>query len=94
MLEVLFKQKFTGLLKEASAFRPFLVCPSNYYEREIRDLFIEEGQQLDSIEDLEFVLNNLNFLKFPDFRRAKENFEKGIEFMENIEKEKHVKFEK
>jgi hypothetical protein len=34
----------------------------------------------------------LNFLKFPDYRRAKENFDKSIEIEKDIEKEKRVKW--
>jgi hypothetical protein len=92
-LKEVFKFKFEALIKEASAFRPFLVCPAKYFEEEIKYLFIDEGQQLDSVENLEFTLYRLNFLKFPDYRKAKENFDKAIE-VEDIEKEKRVKFEK
>jgi hypothetical protein len=70
------------------------VCPAKYFEEEIKHLFIDEGQQLDSVEDLEFTLYRLNFLKFPDYRKAKENFDKAIEVEKDIEKEKRVKFEK
>jgi hypothetical protein len=49
---------------------------------------------LDSVEDLEFALYKLNFLEFPDYRKAKENFDRAIEVEEDIEKEKRVKFEK
>ena len=93
-LKEVFKFKFEALIKEASAFRPFLVCPAKYFEEEIKHLFIDEGQKLDSIEDLEFTLYRLNFLKFPDYRKAKENFDKAIEIEEYIEKERRVKFEK
>jgi hypothetical protein len=92
-LKEVFKFKFEALIKEVSAFRPFLVCPAKYFE-EIKHLFIDEGQQLDSVEDLEFALYKLNFLKFPDYRKAKENFDIAIEVEEDIEKEKRVKFEK
>ncbi len=47
-LKEVFKFKFEALIKEASAFRPFLVCPAKYFEEEIKHLFIDEGQQLDS----------------------------------------------
>jgi len=94
ILQELFNHKFTALLKEASAFRPFLVCPARYFERDIKELFIEEGRKLDSVEDLESVLHELNYLKFPDYRKAKETFEKGIELIKYIENEKRVKFEK
>jgi vacuolar-type H+-ATPase subunit I/STV1 len=92
-LDKVFKKKFTSLLKEASAYRPFLSCPARYYEDMIRDLFIEEGQKLDCVEDLEFVLYRLNYLKFSDFRRAKENFEENAKIVGNIPKENRVKFE-
>ncbi len=55
-LKEVFKFKLEALIKEASAFRPFLVCPAKYFEEEIKHLFIDEGQKLDSIEDLEFTL--------------------------------------
>jgi hypothetical protein len=32
-------------------------------------------------------------LKFPDYRKAKENFDKSIEVEENNEKEKRVRFD-
>ncbi len=55
-LKEVFKFKLEALIKEASAFRPFLVCPAKYFEEEIKHFFIDEGQKLDSIEDLEFTL--------------------------------------
>lgn len=89
-LKEVFKIKFEGLIKEATATRPFLVCPAKYFEEEIKHFFIEEGQQLDCIEDLEFVLYRLNFLKFPDYRKAKENFDQAIEAEEVIEKKSQI----
>ncbi len=92
-LKEAFKFKFEALLTEASAFRPLLVCPAKYFEKDIRYLFIEGGQQLDKVEDLEIALYKSNFLKFPDYRKAKENFDKSIEVEENNEKEKRVRFD-
>ena len=92
-LRELFKHKFQALLIEASAFRPFLVCPARYFEESLKELFIEEGQQLDCVEDLEFVLYQLNFLKFAEFRKAKENFESSIELEKTIERVKRVSFD-
>jgi hypothetical protein len=92
LIEV-FKFKFESLLTEASAFRPFLVCPARYFEEDIKYYFIEEGQQIDCVEHLEFALYRLNFLKFREFRKAKESFEKSIEVDKNIIGEKRVSFD-
>jgi hypothetical protein len=92
-LKEVFKFKFEALLKEVSAFRPLSACPAKYFEKDIRYLFIEEGEQLDKVEDFEIALYKLNFLKFPDYRKAKENFDKSIEVEKNIEEEKRIRFD-
>jgi hypothetical protein len=48
---------------------------------------------LDSVEDLKITLYRLNFLKYPDYRKAKENLDKSIVVEEDIEKERSVKFD-
>jgi hypothetical protein len=70
-LKEVFKFKFEALIKEVSDFHSFVVCPAKHFEEEIKHLFIDEGQQLGCVEDLEFTLYRLDFLKFSDYRKAK-----------------------
>jgi hypothetical protein len=88
----LFWNRFSKLIKEASAFRPYLVRPAEYYIEELEELFIE-GKKLRSFEDLEIALDKLNYLKFSEFRLGKEKFLKFIEAERNVEEIRRVKFE-
>jgi hypothetical protein len=87
----LFRNRFSKLIKEASAFRPYLVRPAEYYIEELEELLIE-GKKLKGFEDLEIALDQLNYLKFSEFRLGKEKFLKFIEAELNV-KEIRVKFD-
>ncbi len=87
-----FMNRFSKLIKEASAFRPYLVRPAEYYIEELEELFIE-GKKLKGFEDLEIALDQLNYLKFTEFRLAKEKFIKFIKAEANIKEIKRVKFD-
>lgn len=91
-LTEVFKYKFAELLKEASAFRPFLVRLA-LFKHMLKCLFIEEGQQINSIEDLEFVLYKMNFLKITEFRKAKQSFEESIQIEKSIKGIKRLSFD-
>ena len=90
-LNELFKQRFTKLLKEAKAFSPYLVEPAKFFENNIKDKYIDEGYKLESIEDLEIILKELNYIKFKDFREEKRKFDQAGGKAED--KEKRVKFD-
>src|SRR5437868_9764364 len=83
-LTKVFDYKFILLVDECSTFRPFLVLPLKFYTNELKERFIEEGLQLDSAEDLEEALDGLGYLKFENFRTAKENFEKSAKILNLI----------
>ena len=87
----LFSQKFMILMDECILFHSFLVLPMKFYEKELKHLFIEEGLQLDSSDDLEIALRKLGYLKWEKFRKAKSSFDRSSEFS-NSSKIKFVKF--
>ena len=87
----LFSRKFLILMDECITFYSFLVLPMKFYEKELKNLFIEEGLQLDSSDDLEFALKNLGYLKWEKFRRAKSSFERSSK-ISSYSKIKYVKF--
>ena len=76
-LSKMFERKFVMLISECSHFRPFLVSPLKFYKFELQELFLEEGLQLDSAEDLEDALGTLGYLRWKKFAKAKETFDKS-----------------
>ena len=90
-LNELFKIKFVKVKKEALAFSPYLVDPADYFENEIKTKYIDEGHRLETIEDLEIILKELNYIKFKDFRDQKRKFDQNGRSKENYD-EKRVKF--
>jgi hypothetical protein len=90
-LSKVFDCKVLMLIDECSSFRPFLVLPLRFYNNELKELFIEEGIQLDTSDDLEKALNKLGYLKFEQFLKAKENFYKSAKIIK-LTKVKQVKF--
>jgi hypothetical protein len=85
-------KRFLELIKEASTFRPYLVKPAENYIEELEELFVE-GKKLKGFEDLEFALDQLNYLKFSEFRLEKEKFLKFIGAEGNAEEVRRVKFD-
>ncbi len=88
----LLRKRFLKLIKEATAFRPYLVRPAEYYIEELEELFIE-GKKMKGFEDLEITLDQLNYLKFSELRLSKEKFLKFIEAEVNIKEIRRVKFD-
>ena len=86
----LFSRKFMILMDECILFHSFLVLPMKFYEKELKNLFIEEGLHLDSSDDLEIALRKLGYLKWEKFRKAKLSFERTS----NISSDSKVKFVK
>lgn len=91
-LSEVFEVKFENIIKEASSYIPYLTCPARFYEEEIKNLFIEEGLEFSSVEDLEKVLNKLNYLKFAHYRKAKLSFEKSTGLTSKSSRAKRVAF--
>lgn len=74
-LTEVFEVMFEQLLKDAVKLVPYLTCPARFFEKDIKKLFIEEGLVLNTIIDLEKVLNQLNYLNFERFKKQKKSFE-------------------
>lgn len=90
-LTKVFNYKYLIVIDECVSFRPYLVLPIKFYYKELRNMFIEEGIQMDCAEDMEEALENLGYLKWERFHNAKENFQKSAKIISMIKK-KQLRF--
>ena len=76
-LENIFEVKFEEVIKEAKYFSPYLVNPAYYFQKKIKNLFIEEGRPLENIRDLDIILKYFNYLSIGTFRKDKLEYERS-----------------
>ena len=63
-----------SVLKEADINAPYLIEPYNHFAFDIQKYFIEEGENLNSYEDLEILLKKLNCIQIKNFKLEKHNY--------------------
>ena len=73
----IFDIKFDEVIAEAKSQSSYLVNPANHFRRKIKRNFIEDGQPLETIEDLDIALKKFNYLSIGSFREDKREFERN-----------------
>jgi hypothetical protein len=86
LLSDIFNKRFTKIISEAKAFKPYICNAAECYIEEIKDKFIEEGYILKNYEDLEVILNDLKVWKDPKYNKERN------EFIEQYPYEKILRF--
>jgi hypothetical protein len=75
-LTELFEIKLEKILSEAKQTSPYLIEPARHFKISIREKYINEGYQFDSVEDLEIILKEFNYLKHKNFKEIRLNFDR------------------
>ena len=74
---IIFEVKFDDVIIAANKTTPYLVKPANYFKCQIRSKFIEEGTNLESVQDLELILKSFSYLEYQDFRELKLDYDRN-----------------
>ena len=74
-LSHLFDQRFNDVLKLASKSSPYLVDPAKHFKKQIKEKYINEGSELSTLEHLDLLLKEFEYIKISDFREQKFKFD-------------------
>ena len=82
-LSNLFEDKYLKVIRAAGDEAPYLTSPAKHFKRDIRKFFIEYGENLNTPNDLETLLEKFNYLEIDEFRHYKEDFVLRGEFIKD-----------
>ena len=71
-----FEFKYSLVCTEALKEAKYLLPPANHFKKDIKKLFIEYGNNLNTLEELEIILKSFDYLKIEEFRLWKEEWDK------------------
>jgi len=73
-----FKHIYERLLKSIILNKPYLCLPTSYFKNRIKQMYDTGQIQLDTVDDLENVLNVLNTWKMEDYKKIKKRNTRAI----------------
>ena len=87
-----FKHIYKRLLKFIILNKPYLCLPTNYFKNRIKQMYDTGQIQLDTVDDLENVLNDLNTWKMEDYKKIKKRNTRAINNFTNVNAKTNIKF--